>query len=122
MAFNQSDGYKNTGCYNLECPGFVQTNSQFALGSILTPVSSYNGPQVNIVITIHKVYFKINISKYVHIYIYIYTHTHTHTSKFLISCYDSYVLYKKVTQLLNLEKLYRTMRVDIGGWNCKIKQ
>ncbi|PON75646.1 hypothetical protein TorRG33x02_244950 [Trema orientale] len=48
------DGYKTTGCYNLDCPGFVQVNRQFALGSIVNPVSSYNGLQFNILITIFK--------------------------------------------------------------------
>ncbi|XP_065616876.1 protein neprosin-like [Quercus suber] len=35
-----SDGYQNEGCFNLECPGFVQVNQNFVLGSSLEPVSN----------------------------------------------------------------------------------
>ncbi|XP_030968362.1 uncharacterized protein LOC115988877 [Quercus lobata] len=49
-----SDGYQSTGCHNLECPGFVQTNKQVALGSPIGGVSSYNSKQTNIGITIYK--------------------------------------------------------------------
>ncbi|XP_042488831.1 uncharacterized protein LOC122068981 [Macadamia integrifolia] len=35
------DNYQQTGCYNLNCPGFVQTNKHFALGSVIKPVSTY---------------------------------------------------------------------------------
>ncbi|XP_022714531.1 uncharacterized protein LOC111274160 [Durio zibethinus] len=49
-----SDGYQKTGCYNLECPGFVQTNNKVALGSIIHPVSTYGGTQFEIHIFIHK--------------------------------------------------------------------
>ncbi|KAH9713150.1 NEP-interacting protein 1 [Citrus sinensis] len=34
-----SDGYQSTGCYNLDCPGFVQTNKNIALGGSIEPVS-----------------------------------------------------------------------------------
>ncbi|XP_023635916.1 uncharacterized protein LOC17881982 [Capsella rubella] len=34
-----SDGYQNTGCINLLCSGFVQTNKNFALGATIEPVS-----------------------------------------------------------------------------------
>ncbi|CAN6373638.1 unnamed protein product [Urochloa humidicola] len=27
------DGYNKTGCYNLRCPGFIQTNNQIAIGA-----------------------------------------------------------------------------------------
>ncbi|XP_022714529.1 uncharacterized protein LOC111274158 [Durio zibethinus] len=49
-----SDGYQKTGCYNLECPGFVQTNNKVVLGSLLEPVSTYGGSQFDINIFIHK--------------------------------------------------------------------
>ncbi|XP_022714533.1 uncharacterized protein LOC111274162 [Durio zibethinus] len=49
-----SDGYEKTGCYNLECPGFVQTNNKVVLGSLLEPVSTYGGTQFDINIFIHK--------------------------------------------------------------------
>ncbi|XP_059446622.1 protein neprosin-like [Corylus avellana] len=48
------DGYQRTGCYNLDCPGFVQVNRRFAIGSPIKPVSSYNSKQYEIGITIYK--------------------------------------------------------------------
>ncbi|KAF5189860.1 putative NEP-interacting protein [Thalictrum thalictroides] len=39
------DGYRNTGCYNMMCPGFVQTSSNIALDTTLWPISTYNGHQ-----------------------------------------------------------------------------
>uniref|UniRef100_A0A0D9X7J7 Neprosin PEP catalytic domain-containing protein n=1 Tax=Leersia perrieri TaxID=77586 RepID=A0A0D9X7J7_9ORYZ len=39
------DAYNRTGCYNLACSGFVQTNPQFVLGGSISPVSSYGGTQ-----------------------------------------------------------------------------
>ncbi|XWS12031.1 hypothetical protein CRYUN_Cryun37aG0055600 [Craigia yunnanensis] len=49
-----SDGYQSSGCYNLECPGFVQTSKKFGLGGNLEPVSTYGGKQFDININIHK--------------------------------------------------------------------
>ncbi|KAA8522693.1 hypothetical protein F0562_009145 [Nyssa sinensis] len=49
-----SDGYRTTGCYDLRCPGFVQTNRMFALGSPITQVSSYKGQSFEMDITIFK--------------------------------------------------------------------
>ncbi|KAF3947688.1 hypothetical protein CMV_026208 [Castanea mollissima] len=49
----RSDGYQKTGCENLDCPGFVQTNKNFAIGSPLD-VSVYNSKQVDIGVTIYK--------------------------------------------------------------------
>ncbi|KAJ8755768.1 hypothetical protein K2173_024312 [Erythroxylum novogranatense] len=37
------DGYHRTGCYNLECPGFVQTNNRFVIGGPIRPTSVYGG-------------------------------------------------------------------------------
>jgi hypothetical protein len=34
-----------TGCVNLECPGFVQTNSNWPLGATFANYSTYGGPQ-----------------------------------------------------------------------------
>ncbi|XP_030969794.1 uncharacterized protein LOC115990073 [Quercus lobata] len=48
-----SDGYQKTGCENLDCPGFVQTNKNFAIRSPLD-VSIYNSKQVDIGVTIYK--------------------------------------------------------------------
>ncbi|GLT69272.1 hypothetical protein SLA2020_414340 [Shorea laevis] len=49
------DGYANTGCFNLDCPGFVQVNKQFVFGTPLEPVSTYGSAQYDIGITVHKV-------------------------------------------------------------------
>ncbi|KAL8166775.1 hypothetical protein V2J09_008274 [Rumex salicifolius] len=42
-----NDGY-NTGCYNLDCPGFVQVSRDVCLGCIISPYSTYNGAQFEI--------------------------------------------------------------------------
>ncbi|CAN8288668.1 unnamed protein product, partial [Cochlearia groenlandica] len=47
------DGYK-TGCYNLECPGFVHVSQEFALGAAASPFSTIDGEQYHIPITIWK--------------------------------------------------------------------
>ncbi|PIA27016.1 hypothetical protein AQUCO_08400053v1 [Aquilegia coerulea] len=39
------DGYRNTGCYNTMCPGFVQTSSNITLDATFWPTSTYNGHQ-----------------------------------------------------------------------------
>ncbi|KAM7526666.1 hypothetical protein LguiA_016568 [Lonicera macranthoides] len=49
-----SDAYQATGCYNLLCSGFVQTNSRIAIGASISPVSSYSGSQFDISILIWK--------------------------------------------------------------------
>ncbi|KAG2693894.1 hypothetical protein I3760_08G116500 [Carya illinoinensis] len=50
----QSDSYQATGCYNLLCAGFVQTNSKIAIGAAISPVSSFLGNQFDISILIWK--------------------------------------------------------------------
>ncbi|XP_060965591.1 protein neprosin-like [Cannabis sativa] len=52
-----SDGYRTTGCYNLDCPGFVQVSKSAALGSILQPVSIFNGVQTTIQVSLAQVYY-----------------------------------------------------------------
>ncbi|XP_019182031.1 PREDICTED: uncharacterized protein LOC109177177 [Ipomoea nil] len=49
-----SDAYQATGCYNLLCSGFVQTNNRIAMGAAISPRSSYNGRQFDIAIMIWK--------------------------------------------------------------------
>ncbi|XP_004516138.1 protein neprosin-like [Cicer arietinum] len=49
-----ADGYHKTGCYNLLCPGFIQTNHKIALGSRIVPVSTYNGKQFGIELMVWK--------------------------------------------------------------------
>jgi len=51
----QSDAYQTTGCYNLLCSGFVQTNNRIAIGAAISPTSSYDGGQYDITILIWKV-------------------------------------------------------------------
>ncbi|KAL0007048.1 hypothetical protein SO802_008550 [Lithocarpus litseifolius] len=42
---SSSDGYASTGCYNLDCPGFVQVDNRIAMGASVTPYSEYGGEQ-----------------------------------------------------------------------------
>ncbi|KAL1340035.1 hypothetical protein AAHE18_U088500 [Arachis hypogaea] len=49
-----SDSYQQTGCYNLLCSGFIQTNSKIAIGAAISPVSSFAGSQYDITILIWK--------------------------------------------------------------------
>ncbi|WVY95825.1 hypothetical protein V8G54_027976 [Vigna mungo] len=49
-----SDSYRATGCYNLLCAGFIQTNSRIAIGAAISPVSSYGSKQYDITILIWK--------------------------------------------------------------------
>ncbi|KAI3915306.1 hypothetical protein MKX01_035565 [Papaver californicum] len=49
------DGSHKTGCFDLICTGFVQTNHEVALGSPIEPVSSEFGPQYEIAIFIFLV-------------------------------------------------------------------
>ncbi|KAJ6888768.1 hypothetical protein NC652_029764 [Populus alba x Populus x berolinensis] len=51
----QTDAYRATGCYNLLCSGFVQTNNKIAIGAAISPRSSYNGRQFDIGLMIWKV-------------------------------------------------------------------
>ncbi|XP_010923364.1 protein neprosin-like [Elaeis guineensis] len=48
------DGYTSTGCYNLLCSGFIQVNNDIALGSDISPISSYGGRQYEITLLISK--------------------------------------------------------------------
>ncbi|VVB08435.1 unnamed protein product [Arabis nemorensis] len=48
------DGYNETGCYNLECDGFVPVNQEFALGAAVHAVSTLGGQQAQFSTTIWK--------------------------------------------------------------------
>ncbi|KAI6671818.1 hypothetical protein NL676_006703 [Syzygium grande] len=49
------DGYQSTGCYDLNCKGFVpQKDTRFTPGRPLAPVSTYNGQQYDITMAIKK--------------------------------------------------------------------
>ncbi|KAF6136966.1 hypothetical protein GIB67_030730 [Kingdonia uniflora] len=49
-----SDAYQATGCYNLLCSGFIQTNNKIAIGAAISPTSSYTGGQFDISLLIWK--------------------------------------------------------------------
>ncbi|XP_010530024.1 PREDICTED: uncharacterized protein LOC104806703 [Tarenaya hassleriana] len=44
-AFWTADGYKQTGCYNTICPGFVQVDKQIYVGMQMLPRTSNGGPE-----------------------------------------------------------------------------
>jgi hypothetical protein len=43
-----ADNYNNTGCYNLTCPGFVQTDTSIVIAGPFNTVSKVGGNQVDI--------------------------------------------------------------------------
>lgn len=47
----QSDTYL-TGCYNLQCPGFIQTSENIIIGGAIAPVSEFNANQFEITISV----------------------------------------------------------------------
>ncbi|KAG7019804.1 hypothetical protein SDJN02_18767 [Cucurbita argyrosperma subsp. argyrosperma] len=49
-----TDAYQATGCYNLLCSGFVQTNNRIAIGAAISPISSYTGKQFDVGIMVWK--------------------------------------------------------------------
>ncbi|KAL5759885.1 hypothetical protein ACOSQ2_018723 [Xanthoceras sorbifolium] len=49
-----TDAYQATGCYNLLCSGFVQTNNRIAIGAAISPTSAYSGGQFDISLLIWK--------------------------------------------------------------------
>ncbi|CAI8583406.1 unnamed protein product [Vicia faba] len=48
------DDYKSTGCYNLMCPGFVQTNKKYVIGGTISTISTYKGKQYSMPLKILK--------------------------------------------------------------------
>ncbi|KAI3864895.1 hypothetical protein MKW92_048011 [Papaver armeniacum] len=40
-----ADGYNTTGCFNIQCSGFVQTTSEISFGSEFDHISVFNGDQ-----------------------------------------------------------------------------
>uniref|UniRef100_A0A5B6Z0V5 Neprosin PEP catalytic domain-containing protein n=2 Tax=Davidia involucrata TaxID=16924 RepID=A0A5B6Z0V5_DAVIN len=49
-----TDAYQATGCYNLLCSGFVQTNNRIAIGAAISPTSSFDGGQYDISLLVWK--------------------------------------------------------------------
>ncbi|CAN1307102.1 hypothetical protein LINPERPRIM_LOCUS26981 [Linum perenne] len=43
-----------TGCYNLDCPGFVQKSQTLTLGAEISPISTYGGQQYQFNIKIYQ--------------------------------------------------------------------
>ncbi|KAJ0258527.1 hypothetical protein HA466_0073000 [Hirschfeldia incana] len=50
----QADGYKDSGCYNLKCPGFVHVNRDFAIGAAVRSLSRVGGAQHEIPTSIYR--------------------------------------------------------------------
>ncbi|PNY08967.1 hypothetical protein L195_g005508 [Trifolium pratense] len=49
-----ADGSHRTGCFDLTCPGFIQTNSEIALGATIYPIPIPGGLPYQITIYIQK--------------------------------------------------------------------
>ncbi|KAJ8552120.1 hypothetical protein K7X08_028563 [Anisodus acutangulus] len=49
-----NDGSRETGCFDLTCPGFVQTSHEIALGTAIYPISTQNGLPYSITVYIYK--------------------------------------------------------------------
>ncbi|XP_074572415.1 protein neprosin-like [Curcuma longa] len=49
-----TDAYQATGCYNLLCSGFIQTNNMIAIGAAISPVSTPSGGQFDISLLVWK--------------------------------------------------------------------
>jgi hypothetical protein len=48
-----ADNYASTGAYNLDAPGFVQTNGSWTIGGALSPVSTQGGQQMEVEVGIY---------------------------------------------------------------------
>jgi hypothetical protein len=48
-----ADNYVSTGAYNLDAPGFVQTNGSWTIGGALSPVSVQGGEQMEIEVAVY---------------------------------------------------------------------
>ncbi|KAG0538020.1 hypothetical protein BDA96_03G199800 [Sorghum bicolor] len=57
-----TDAYQTTGCYNLLCSGFIQTNSRIAMGAAISPTSAYNAGQFDISLLVWKVRSHLSLS------------------------------------------------------------
>ncbi|CAN6830973.1 unnamed protein product [Brassica oleracea] len=55
FVFWTPNGYGTSrGCYNTDCPGFVQVSKNLIVGGAFKPVSQYNGAQIEVIVTIWK--------------------------------------------------------------------
>ncbi|XP_068655752.1 protein neprosin-like [Aristolochia californica] len=48
------DAYNKTGCWNLDCPGFVQVNPKIPIGIAILPTSVYGGRQHEITLLVFQ--------------------------------------------------------------------
>ncbi|KAI3941949.1 hypothetical protein MKW98_009159 [Papaver atlanticum] len=48
------DAKPNTGCYNQICPGFVQVDKDYTVGSVIDQISVYDGPQYRMKLAIYQ--------------------------------------------------------------------
>lgn len=53
----QRDGYETTGCFNMDCSGFITAkDATVSLGAIIDPVSDLNGGSLqNVTLKLFKV-------------------------------------------------------------------
>ena len=117
----KGDGYKTTGCYNINCPGFVQINRRIALGSAFNHISSYNGNQYSVGISIYKVIlctclFSVEIfvvNSFLRWFVnYLYTHTHIYIRKKYKKPPKLTIVCDRVLQCLKCIKVaYQTIKV-----------
>ncbi|XP_057747949.1 uncharacterized protein LOC130967146 [Arachis stenosperma] len=49
-----SDSFRTTGCYNMMCPGFIQIDPHFTIGLPIINLSTYEGPQFEISLSISQ--------------------------------------------------------------------
>ncbi|XP_042415355.1 uncharacterized protein LOC122004550 [Zingiber officinale] len=54
FTYSTSDSYQATGCYNLLYSGFIQINSEIAMGATIFPLSKYGGSQYDINMLVWK--------------------------------------------------------------------
>lgn len=108
----QADSYEATGCYNLLCSGFVQTNSKIAIGAAISPTSSYKGGQFDISILIWKVNFLIRLLPFfnnLRILFKIPKHHGRHyhyINKFTMSNYDNLIFYLNLDNFIAISPYF----------------
>ncbi|CAN1168584.1 hypothetical protein LINPERHAP2_LOCUS27886, partial [Linum perenne] len=49
-----NDGYETSGCYNMQCSGFILASTKIALGARIDPVSTYGGDQRSVRVKINQ--------------------------------------------------------------------
>jgi hypothetical protein len=80
----QKDTYKSTGCFDLTCSGFVQTNKGVGLGGVIGPISTPLGQQYELNFGIYLV-----IISYVFLFKNIYFY-------FIIALLNTYTIEKQL--------------------------